>query len=155
MYAKAYIGVECKLTRRLCVTYQELLIWGQFLPIGAGCGFYTADAVNQAHGAKPWHLAPVMLCIIALQVIYLIAVAALRKAEPEDERGRLIALKAYKVAYLTVMVLFALWVGASVLGMPAAHLFTSGPIVVTFVWFAVEALRTGIQLGLYRQSVRP
>ncbi len=135
--------------------YQEKLVWGQFLPILLGCGYYFIDAARQAHGAKPWPLLSVALAIVIVQVIYLVVVAAITRPEPADERTRLIELKSYKIGYLLVMVIFALWVGACLLEPAWLHMLETSPVLVVFAWFGAEAVRTGAQLVMYRSEVRP
>jgi hypothetical protein len=135
--------------------YQERLIWGQFLPIASGCGYYAIDCFREGHGAKPWPLLSVMLALLVVQIAYLIVVAALSRPEPRDERTRLIEYKAYKVGYLLVMVLFFIWVASNVVKIPGLPHILLEPVIAVFAWFGVEAIRTGAQLVMYRASVRP
>jgi hypothetical protein len=93
-----------------------------------------------------------IVLVVVLQIVYLIVVAIFSKVEKSDERDRLIEYKAYKVSYLSLMALGGIWVWALV-----AQWFTVGqltsPMLIILVWFAVEALRTGTQLVLYRMGV--
>ncbi len=134
--------------------YQERLVWGQFLPILLGCGYYLVYMVRQAQGARPWPLLSVIVAIVIVQVIYLIVVATMTPPEPADERTRLIELKSYKTGYLMVMIVFTFWVGLYLLKPSWLHLVEANPAVLVFVWFTVEAVRTGAQLAMYRASVR-
>jgi len=134
--------------------YQERLIWGQFLPIVLGCGYYGVDAIRQAHGARPWPLFSVVVAIVVVQVIYLIVVAAMTKPEPSDERTRLIELKSFKMGYLMVMVVFTFLVFTYLLQPSWMHTLTANPVLLVFAWFGVEAARTGAQLAMYRTEVR-
>ncbi|NYF79082.1 hypothetical protein [Granulicella arctica] len=135
--------------------YREKLVWGQFLPILLGCGIYAVDAMRQAHGAKPFPLLSVVVAIVILQVLYLIVVAAITPPEPDDERTRLIELKSFKTGYLATMVVFAFWVSTYLLKPSWLHILERNPVLIVFAWFAVEAVRTGAQLVMYRASVRP
>jgi hypothetical protein len=131
---------------------QEKLIWGQFVPLAMGCVYYVFSTVSEAHGGKRWPLLGVMFALVLLQVIYIIVVAATSSKEPRDERNRLIEFKGYKVGYLTLMVIFCLWLGAYVLDIQGIGRVTI-PLLVA-VWFGAEAVRTGTQLAFYRASAR-
>jgi hypothetical protein len=96
----------------------------------------------------------VMLGILAVQIAYMILVAAVSKPEPRDERTRLVEYKGYKVGYLVVMVLFFVWLTANVVQIPGLPHVLVEPTTVVFAWFAVEAVRTGTQLAMYRAGVR-
>jgi hypothetical protein len=131
------------------MSYQEKLIWGQFLPPLLGCAYFFGIL---GVGVRPLSLLGNIILVVALQIGYLIVVAIFSKVEDRDERDRLIEYKAYKVSYISLTVLGGIWVWALV-----AQWFTVGqltsPTLIIMVWFAVEALRTGTQLVLYRMSV--
>jgi len=131
------------------MSYQEKLICGQFVPLLLGCAYFF----GVLHvGNRPWSLLWAIVLIVALQIVYFIVVAIFSKKEERDERDRLIEYKAYKVSYLSLMMLGGLWVWALV-----AQTFTTAqltsPGLIIAVWFGVEALRTGTQLVLHRTSV--
>ena len=131
------------------MSYQEKLICGQFLPLVVGCAYFFGVL---RVGASPWSILGNIILVVVLQIVYLIVVAIFSKVEKSDERDRLIEYKAYKVSYLSLMALGGIWVWALV-----AQWFTVGqltsPMLIILVWFAVEALRTGTQLVMYRMSV--
>ena len=131
------------------MSYQEKLICGQFLPLVVGCAYFFGVL---RVGASPWSILGNIILVVVLQIVYLIVVAIFSKVEKSDERDRLIEYKAYKVSYLSLMALGGVWVWALV-----AQWFTVGqltsPMLIILVWFAVEALRTGTQLLLYRMGV--
>jgi polyferredoxin len=79
------------------VSYQEKLVWGQFLPMVVLYGYYF---FRVARGGAGWSMVGVLIGIAVLQTVFSILVAALSKREPRDERDRLIEYKAFKVAYL-------------------------------------------------------
>jgi len=103
-------------------------------------------------GVSLWTMLGSIILMIVLQIVYAIVVAMFSKKEDRDERDRLIEYKAYKVSYLTLMVLGGLWVWGLM-----SHMFTVGqltsPGLILAVWFGVEALRTGTQLVLHRTGV--
>jgi hypothetical protein len=131
------------------MSYQEKVIFGQFLPPLLGCAYFFGIL---RVGVRPWSLLGNLILVIGLQIVYLIVVAIFSKIEGPDERDRLIEYKAYKVGYLSLMVLGGIWVWALV-----AQWFTVGqltsPTLIIMAWFGVEALRTGTQLVLHRMSV--
>ena len=131
------------------MSYQEKMIFGQFLPPLVGCAYFFGIL---RVGVRPWSLLGNVILVIVLQIVYMIVVAIFSKIEGPDERDRLIEYKAYKVSYLSLMVLGGIWVWALV-----AQWFTVGqltsPTLIIMVWFGVEALRTGTQLVLHRMSV--
>jgi hypothetical protein len=131
------------------MSYQEKVICGQFLPLLLGCAYFFGIL---RVGVRPWSLMGNVILVVVLQIVYLIVVAIFSKVEDRDERDRLIEYKAYKVSYISLMVLGGIWVWALV-----AQWFTVGqltsPTLIIMVWFGVEALRTGTQLVLYRMGV--
>jgi hypothetical protein len=131
------------------MSYQEKLICGQFLPLLFGCVYFFGVL---RIGASPWSILGNIILVVVLQIGYPIVVAIFSKKEERDERDRLIEYKAYKVSYVSLTVLGGIWVWALV-----AQWFTVGqltsPTLIIMVWFAVEALRTGTQLVLYRMGV--
>jgi hypothetical protein len=128
--------------------YYEKLIWGQFLPLVLGFGYFVAAA---SHGS--WPLLPAVFLFVMAQAIYFVLLAALSRKEPRDERVRLIELKSFKVSYLVVMCLVCFWVGGTVLHMiDVPHRMAVA--VWLAVWYGIESVRTGTQVALYRASVR-
>lgn len=131
------------------MSYQEKLICGQFLPLMFGCAYYFGIL---RVGTRPWSVIGNIVLTIVLQIVYFILVAIFSKVENSDERDRLIEYRAYKMSYVTLMAFGGFWVCALM-----AQWFTVGqltsPMLIMFVWFGIEALRTGIQLVLYRTSV--
>jgi hypothetical protein len=131
------------------MSYQEKVICGQFLPVLLGCAYFFGIL---RVGARPWSVMGNIILIVVLQIVYLIVVAIFSKVEKRDERDRLIEYKAYKVSYLSLMVLGGVWVWALVAQWFTVAQLTS-PTLIIMLWFGVEALRTGTQLVLYRMSV--
>jgi hypothetical protein len=131
------------------MSYQEKVIFGQFLPPVVGCAYFFGIL---RVGVRPWSLLGNVILVIVLQIVYLIVVAIFSKIEGPDERERLIEYKAYKVGYLSLMVLLGIWVWALIAQWFTVAQLTS-PTLICMVWFGVEALRTGTQLVMYRMSV--
>jgi len=131
------------------MSYQEKLIWGQFLPLVFGAAYYLGVL---RVSDRPWALLGNVVVIVTVQIMYYIVVAIFSKTEKRDERDRLIEYKAYKVSYLALMVLGGLWVWALVAQSFSAKALTSPELIIA-LWFGVEALRTGTQLVLHRTGV--
>jgi hypothetical protein len=131
------------------MSYQEKLICGQFLTLVLVCSYLFGVL---RIGVTLWMMLGAIILMIVLQIVYAILVAMFSKKEDRDERDRLIEYKAYKVSYLTLMVLGGLWVWALM-----SHIFTVGqltsPGLILAVWFGVEGVRTGTQLVLHRIGV--
>jgi hypothetical protein len=137
----------------MTLSYQEKLVWGQFLPMVVLYGYYFARVAEGRHGVAVGSLVGVLVWIAVIQVIFSILVAALAKREPRDERDRLIEYKAFKVAYLSAIfvVFFVMWM---VFSMGQAGI--GRQMVVTCalgVLVGVEMLRMGTILVLHRMSV--
>jgi hypothetical protein len=134
----------------MTLSYQEKLVWGQFLPMVVLFGYYF---FRLASGAAAGSLVGVLIGIAILQIVFSILVAALAKKEPRDERDRLIAYKAFKVAYLAAICagICGMWIafdgGRELVGrqmaMNCALAFLIGS----------EMVRTGTMLVLHRTSV--
>jgi hypothetical protein len=135
------------------LSYQEKLVWGQFLPMLLLYGYYFARAAEGRHGVAAGSLVGVLVWIAVIQVICSILVAALAQREPRDERDRLIEYKAFKMAYLTAIcaVFFVVWVvfsgGQAIVGRGMVASCALGVLV------GVEMLRMGTILVLHRMSV--
>ena len=82
-----------------------------------------------------------------------IVVASVSRKEPRDERARLIEYKGYKAAYLTAETVFAWWLLGWYLPQNSKEPHKELPLLLAG-WLAVEAIRVGTQLTLYRTSVR-
>jgi hypothetical protein len=131
------------------MSYQEKLICGQFVPLVIGVVYYFL--VLRVRGG-PWSLLGTIIALVVLQVVYLILVAIFSKKEDRDERDRLIEYKAYKVSYLTLMVVAFCWVAALEVPLYSLQALTSTPVIVG-VWVGIEIVRTGTLLVLHRTSV--
>jgi hypothetical protein len=135
------------------LSYQEKLVWGQFLPMLLLYGYYFARAAEGRHGVAAGSLVGVLVWIAVIQVICSILVAALAQREPRDERDRLIEYKAFKMAYLAAIcaVFFVVWVvfsgGQAIVGRGMVVSCALGVLV------GVEMLRMGTILVLHRMSV--
>ena len=134
--------------------YQEKLVWGQFLPIAVACLIYAADAARQMRGGAAWPVMGVMLIIVAVQVLYLIVVAALSHPEPRDERTRLIEYKGFKAGYFTMMAMAFFWVWASMARAAWLNRVLGEPLLLVLLVFGAEAVRTGTQIALYRKGTQ-
>jgi uncharacterized membrane protein len=137
----------------MTLSYQEKLVWGQFLPMVVLYGYYFFRVAEGRHGVAVGSLVGVLVWIAIIQVIFSILVAALAKREPRDERDRLIEYKAFKVAYLSAIfiVFFVMWlmfsVGQAEVGRQMLVSYALGVLV------GVEMLRMGTILVLHRTSV--
>lgn len=134
----------------MTLSYQEKLIWGQFLPMVVLYGYYF---FRVAQGHQGGSLVGVLIGIAVIQIVFSILVAALSRREPTDERDRLIAYKAFKVAYLVgiCVAFFVMWVafsgGQSSIDRGTAVSYALGALV------GVEMVRMGTMLVLHRTSV--
>jgi hypothetical protein len=132
------------------LSYQEKLVWGQFLPMVVLFGYYF---FRVARGGAAEGLVGVLVGIAVLQVVFSILVAALAKKEPRDERDRLIEYKAFKAAYLSAICVgfFALWLVFS----GGQALVGRGTMVTCAlaILIGVEMVRMGTMLVLHRMSV--
>jgi hypothetical protein len=152
MYVLSYIeyAVDDIEEELMNLSYQEKLVWGQFLPMVILFGYYF---FRLARGAGAGSLVGVLIGIAVLQVVCSILVAALAKKEPRDERDRLIAYKAFKVAYLaTICVgICGMWIafegGRESVG---RQLLTNWALAFLI---GAEMVRTGTMLVLHRTSV--
>jgi hypothetical protein len=135
------------------LSYQEKLVWGQFLPMVLLYGYYFARVAEGRHGVAASSLVGVLVWIAVIQVICSILVAALAQREPRDERDRLIEYKAFKLAYLSAIfaVFFVMWMvfseGQAVVGRGMVVTCALGVLV------GVEMLRMGTVLVLHRVSM--
>ncbi len=135
------------------LSYQEKLVWGQFLPMVLLYGYYFVRVSKGRHGVAADSLVGVLVGIAVIQVVCSILVAALAQREPRDERDRLIEYKAFKLAYLAAVfaVFFVMWMvfsgGLAVIGRGMVVTCALGVLVV------VEMLRMGTILVLHRMSV--
>ena len=133
-------------------SYQEKLIWGQFLPMVVLYGYYFFRVVEGRHGAGE-SLVGVLIGVAVIQVVVSILVAALAKKEPRDERDRLIGYKAFKVAYLLAIFVafYGMWLifsgGQASVGRETV--VTCGLAILV----GVEMVRMGTMLVLHRTSV--
>jgi L-asparagine transporter-like permease len=135
------------------MSYQEKLIWGQFLPTVLFYGYYFVGVLQGRQQGGGLSLIGVVTGLAMIQVVFLILIAAIAKKEPRDERDRLIEYKAYKVAYLTAVCLIVL---VFVLMMQGGDAFTdrrSAEMWLLGMWVGVEAVRMGTMLVLHRQWV--
>ena len=78
------------------ITYQEKSIWGQLIATLVVYGRYFISG-------SPGSLAGTIVLLVIIQIVAQIAIAVANRPEPKDERDRLIAAKAYRVAY-TILV---------------------------------------------------
>jgi hypothetical protein len=131
------------------MSYQEKLICGQFVPLVIAVVYYFS--VLRVRGGS-WSLLGTIIALVVLQVVYLILVAIFSKKEDRDERDRLIEYKAYKVSYLTLMVVAFCWVAALEVPLYSLQALISTPVIVG-VWVGIEIVRTGTLLLLHRTSV--
>lgn len=137
----------------MAFSYQEKLVWGQFLPMVLLYGYYFIRVAEGRHGVGVGSLVGVLVWIAVIQVVFSILVAALAKREPRDERDRLIEYKAFKVAYLTAIcaAFFVMWLvfsmGQAEVGRQAVVACALGVLV------GVEMVRMGTILVLHRMSV--
>jgi hypothetical protein len=137
----------------MTLSYQEKLVWGQFLPMVLLYGYYFVRVAEGRHGVAVGSLVGVLVWIAVIQVIFSILVAALAKREPRDERDRLIEYKAFKVAYLSAIcaAFFVMWlvfsVGQAEVGRGMVVTCALGVLV------GVEMLRMGTILVLHRTEV--
>jgi hypothetical protein len=135
------------------LSYQEKLVWGQFLPMVVLYGYYFARVAEGRHGVAAGALVGVLVWIAVIQVVCSILVAALAQREPRDERDRLIEYKAFKLAYLSAVfaVFFVMWVvfsgGQAIVGRGMVVTCALGVLV------GVEMLRMGTILVLHRMRV--
>src|SRR5580698_1912696 len=135
------------------LSYQEKLVWGQFLPMVLLYGYYFFRVAQGRHGVAVGSLVGVLVWIAVIQVICSILVAALAQREPRDERDRLIEYKAFKLAYLSAIcvVFFVMWMvfsmGQAGIGREMVVSCALGVLV------GVEMLRMGTILVLHRMSV--
>jgi hypothetical protein len=135
------------------LSYQEKLVWGQFLPMVVLYGYYFARVAEGRRGVAVGSLVGVLVWIAVIQVICSILVAALAQREPRDERDRLIEYKAFKMAYLSAIcaVFFVMWLvfwgGQAEVGRAMVVTCALGAVV------GVEMLRMGTILVLHRMSV--
>ena len=135
------------------LSYQEKLVWGQFLPMVLLYGYYFARVSQGRHGVAAGSLVGVLVWIAVIQVIFSTLVAALAQREPRDERDRLIEYKAFKLAYLSAIcaVFFVMWLvfsgGQAVVGRGMVVTCALGVLV------GVEMLRMGTILVLHRMRV--
>jgi multisubunit Na+/H+ antiporter MnhB subunit len=132
------------------MSYQEKLVWGQFLPMVVLYGYYF---FRVAEGRGGGSLVGVLIGIAVIQIVFSILVAALAKKEPRDERDRLIEYKAYKVSYLTAICLgfFAMWMMFA-----GSRASVGRETVVTCalgILVGVEVVRDGTMLVLHRTGV--
>ena len=70
------------------MSYQEKLIWGQFVPTVLFYGYYFAGIAQGQHGGTALSLVGIVTVLAIFQVVFLILIAALAKKEPRDERDR-------------------------------------------------------------------
>ncbi len=133
------------------MSYQEKLVWGQFLPMVFLYGYYFFRVAEGRHGGGS--LVGVLIGIAVIQVAFSILVAALANKEPRDERDQLIEYKAFKVSYLTAICLgfFAMWMMFA-----GGHASVGRGTVVTYapgILVGVEVVRDGTMLVLHRTGV--
>jgi hypothetical protein len=135
------------------LSYQEKLVWGQFLPMVVLYGYYFARVAEGRHGVAVGSLVGVLVWIMWIQGFSSLLVAALAKREPRDERVRLIEYKALKVAYRSAIstvffvMLLVFWRGQAEVGREMVVTCALGVLV------GVEMLRMGTILVLHRMSV--
>jgi hypothetical protein len=135
------------------LSYQEKLVWGQFLPMVLLYGYYFVRVAEGRRGVAVGSLVGVLIGIAVIQVIFSILVAALAKKEPRDERDRLIEYKAFKAAYLSAIcvVFFVLWLAFA--GGQAGVGREMVVMCALAVLVGVEMVRMGTILVLHRMSV--
>ena len=131
------------------------MIWGAFVPWVFGCGYYLTAilrAGTRVHRIGLWQ--KVLIGYVAASGgVTMIAVASVSRKSRVDERARLIEYKGYKAAYLTVETVFAWWLLGWYLPQNSKEPHKELPLLLAG-WLAVEAIRVGTQLTLYRTSVR-
>ena len=135
------------------MSYQEKLVWGQFLPMVLLYGYYFFRVAQGRHGVAVGSLVGVLVGIAVIQVICSILVAALAQRERRDERDRLIEYKAFKLAYLSA-ICAVFFVMRMVFSMGQAGIGREMVVSCALgVLVGVEMLRMGTILVLHRVSV--
>ena len=81
------------------MSYQEKVIFGQFLPPFLGCAYFFGIL---RVGMRPWSVLGNVILVIVLQIVYLIVVAIFSKIEGPDERDRLIEYKAWYSSAISI-----------------------------------------------------
>jgi hypothetical protein len=135
------------------MSYQEKLIWGQFVPTVLFYGYYFAGIAQGQHGGTALSLVGIVTVLAIFQVVFLILIAALAKKEPRDERDRLIEYKAYKVAYLLAVCLVVFVFVLMMRGGDAFASRSSAEAWLLAMWVGVEVVRMGTMLVLHRTGV--
>lgn len=139
------------------MSFREKSAWISFVVILVAFGLYFADyAAHLLRAGYPHHNYPglfllLLIAVVVLEVVLRILVSIrspLDAKAPRDERDRLIALKAARIAFYVLMV-------GAFLSIATMHLRATQVLMANSVFFSIwiaELTRLGSQVVLYRRT---
>jgi hypothetical protein len=149
------------------LSYQEKSILGSLLAMVVVYASYFASAFrhfgqSQFDGGTLGRLIITVIAIVAIEIVYHIALALRARPEPKDERDLLIECKAYRTAYFAMfsgMSLVITWlIVAGLARVAAPGRISVAPFLmvnlILLVLVLTELLKFVAQLFYYRRGLR-
>ncbi len=149
------------------LSFQEKSILGSFIITICLFGAYFIDVFELVISENsteilslPGRLMGIVLAVVAVEIIYHIAIAIFAKDEGTDERDRLIAAKSTQIAYYILAVgcvtavghLFFSTLKEASSGISAETTILAANVIV-FAFILAEVVGFGLQLFYYRRGV--
>ncbi|MGA8493059.1 MAG: hypothetical protein WB711_21730 [Terriglobales bacterium] len=136
------------------LSYREKSIWGTLTATLVVYGYYFAIVFSgaqpsQVNRAALGRLISAVFVIVAIEVVYHIAIALTSKVEPKDERDFLIETKAYRNAYFLLVTDLFMLMGTLVMIVLTPFLIANLMLLSVVV---SEIVKYATQLFLYRRG---